>query len=380
MRVLSRSTTSWRSAWVLFLLLTGLYCTSVNGASQRAETSEHKEPKYPLIYETPSLLPRDRTTAEKYRSTLAPWLEKHMDRSDLMCCDLSRLNTLLYDSSAVIPKPFQDRIKVMELTEMLLVCGMTDMAHDMLHWLCVRLYNHCAINMLIGAVVRDRERCAEHIMRLHFPNGRSKTTVLCDLMRQWQSESIILDLLDTMWDQLGTDFEGQVYGIPAIMEHAIVHDYVCVVEDLLDRGVDPRFLERNVVQFPPILHVLCVKLEGPTRGESDDENCREVNAISQSWPRTRTPSVNVHREILELLVEGGIDLEVHNHRGQTPLLHAIELQHAHMVELLLEAGAESTHCDPEKSPLALAVLTGNRPILDAFQRHGHEIPPLIDCL
>ena len=113
---------------------------------------------------------------------------------------------------------------------------------------------------------------------------------------------------------------------PLIM--AIKHNNADIVQMLLDAGADPNFDKYNI-------------LEGPILQASRKGNGR----------------------IVKMLSKAGADLNVQTQSGKTPLIMAIDQNHADVVQILIEEGA-NPNCEKQK--------IFNCPIIRAIERRNKE--------
>lgn len=80
-----------------------------------------------------------------------------------------------------------------------------------------------------------------------------------------------------------------------------------------------------------------------------------------------------NREMIQLLIENNADINLREaKKGQTPLHFAAKTEKKQAVELLLENKANPDIKDRDnKTPKQLAELTGNKEIVNLFQKYGY---------
>jgi Ankyrin repeats (3 copies)/Ankyrin repeat len=83
--------------------------------------------------------------------------------------------------------------------------------------------------------------------------------------------------------------------------------------------------------------------------------------------------IEKHLEIVQYLVENGVDMETKDDSGFTPLHHAIIEMHAEVVQYLVENGANietKEHCG--FTPLYMAILKNQYDIVSCLLKHGAD--------
>jgi len=143
-----------------------------------------------------------------------------------------------------------------------------------------------------------------------------------------------------------------------------------VVELLISKGADIQ--GQDALQGQTKLHMACV---GGEKDVADllirrgaDVNLRDKRGATPLWIAAR----GGHKEIVELLIEKGADINASDGRREaTPLLIAARSGHADVVELLIAKGADVNVPDNQGlTPLAMAKQGKHTEVVNVLRQHG----------
>ena len=97
----------------------------------------------------------------------------------------------------------------------------------------------------------------------------------------------------------------------------------------------------------------------------------EVNAKASGWTPLAVAAHRGHKEVAELLITKGADVNVKNQRGRTPLYDAAIWDRKDIAKLLFDAGADVNAKDNDgKTPLDAAKEENKNEIADLLRKHG----------
>jgi hypothetical protein len=186
---------------------------------------------------------------------------------------------------------------------------------------------------------------------------------------------------------------------------AAVHGNETVVRTRLDHGEDPNQREhdgtpleeasaRGYLQIVRLLVAKGADLEARNRSQktplhraASHGHVQVVDFLAQSGAnlsvvdsRLNTPlhlaAYEGHDHVVRVLLKHGACIDAENDCGITPLMGAIREQpHVAVVQVLLDAGADTNSCDHEdnESPLHLAAFYGHSAIAESLLDHGADV-------
>ena len=143
-----------------------------------------------------------------------------------------------------------------------------------------------------------------------------------------------------------------------------------VVELLISKGADIQ--GQDALQGQTKLHMACVGGEKEVADllirRGADVNLRDKRGATPLWIAAR----GGHKEIVELLIEKGADISASDGRREaTPLLIAARSGHADVVELLIAKGADVNVPDNQGlTPLAMAKQGKHTEVVNVLRQHG----------
>jgi hypothetical protein len=166
-------------------------------------------------------------------------------------------------------------------------------------------------------------------------------------------------------------------------------DYAFYCEDLSGEGVVKFLLEKGAVLYlrgkydslwlavqygwDEVVEILLAR--GEEINCEDSEGNTLLHLVTQKWPYREEALRCLKKErVAKLLLEHTLEVDVKNHRDETPLMIAVRWGAEKMVKLLLEHGAvvDSVNIDG-KTPLHIAATAHNQKVFELLLEYGADV-------
>ena len=294
-----------------------------------------------------------------FEREIIPWLKVNGGLSDeeISSINLEKLNRLV---NPQLPPLFGDSKKLFQLLELLFDSGLVEMGSEVLKYVRSTIFISSTYKTLIESLSLDELTVFNQVLRLWFPNKVDLVSVIQHLVDLRMGEDTVLELIDVTWDEILTDSSNEFvyYSFSRILLSAMNGHYVSVFEDILERLPKLiKYINRKMMPESSIVHYFCNAIDPealnklkimkrritPNSALVSGENSPPNPGLSMenlySEHRSRSyPSAN--KDLLSIMIRFGADINAYDSDRKTPLHLAIVYKNAHILRILLEAGAD----------------------------------------
>lgn len=285
-----------------------------------------------------------------YERKIVPWLRQigRLSTEEICSINLASLDRLV---NPQLPPLFHDSKKLFELVELLIDNDLADIGSAVLKYMRSALFNHSSYNIVLQSLYLDNSKVFDRILKIWFPRRIDILSLIHNLVDLRLGEEDVLEIIELTWPKLiaGSSEERMKKYFAKILGSAMLKQYVSVFEDILERLPELiQFIHREINHKTTVLHFFCramdpvelnkLKTIRRTTSSSDDDESDSPQSPYFDHLTRGYPTAN--KDLLDIMIKYGADINALDCEGLTPLNRAIDLKNAHIVQVLVDARAD----------------------------------------
>lgn len=305
-----------------------------------------------------------------YQEEIVPWLREHLTFEEISSFDLERINRIIRPTPSTFPPNhlFNNSKLLFELAHLLIRRGLGDFAFEVIKYIRSSFHAFSSYSTVLEALSFDDLILFNHILKLWFPGNVDKLLLIQNLVDLRMGEDQVIEIIDILWDELKANCSGKFLKshLTKILLSAMRRHYVSVFEDILERLPELLIYIHQKLEYKcSLVHLFCRNMDPEALNRFmmnrrlssyGGDSSPFDSSFDNVWLDHRSRSYpTANNDILTIIQSHSPDIiNTRDCNGMTPLHFAISLKNAHIVQVLLECGANSSLTFKGKSVFELA--------------------------